>query len=141
MEYIRLGADPYLKDFTEQGILHLAAFHGHTGIFVFFCSSLKLDINDCDINKYTPLHLAVLEGHENLSAYIIATSRNCHEFYDSKGYTALHLTAFSSSYKIARHLAMNGANRKALCFYGQTPAQLAVSRGATDMVKILVFFI
>ena len=81
-----------------------------------------------------------MEGHENMSIFLISISETL-EIKDNKGYTALHLTAFSSAYKIARHLVMRGANRNAKCAHGQTPVELAKSRGCTDMVKVLVYFI
>jgi palmitoyltransferase ZDHHC13/17 len=137
MEFLKYGADPYLKDYANQTVMHLTAQGGFVGLFVFFYSTLPLSITERDCNSYTPLHLAVMEGHENMSLFLIAKTENL-EIADCKGYTPLHWTAFSSSYKIARHLVMRGANRLAVCNHGQTPEQLAQSRGFTDMLKVLV---
>ena len=78
-----------------------------------------------------------MEGHENMSIFLISIVDDLN-VKDSKGYTPLHLSVFSSSYKIARHLVMNGASRTAKCEFGQTPMQLALSRGCVDMLKVLV---
>ena len=141
MEYLKLGAKPYLTDYQQQNILHLSASQGHVGLFVFFYSTMDFNINDFDKNHYTPLHLAVLEGHENVCNFIISVNSEYLEMRDSKGYTPLHLSVFSSSYKIAKSLVMNGADREALCNNGFTPEKLAISKGNVEMIKILVFFI
>lgn len=120
-----------------QNVLHIAASTGNVGIFVYFYCTLMTNINQKDVNSYTPLHLSVLEGHENMSIFIISISDDLH-VKDSKGYTPLHLTVFSSAYKVSRHLVMNGADRHIKCNYGQTPFELAISRGCTDMFKVLV---
>lgn len=136
-EFLKLGADPYLRDCNLQTVLHLSAAQGFVGIFVYFYYTLTLDLNDRDQNFYTALHLAVMEGHENMSIFLIAFSGNL-EIQDGKGYTALHLSVFSSSYKIARHLVMNGASRLVKCNFGQNALELARSRGCNDMFKVLV---
>lgn len=137
MEFLRLGADPFLKDSCGQTILHLSASQGFVEIFVFFYCSLPLDLSDRDCNSYTPLHLAVMEGHENMSIFLISLTADL-DTKDAKGYTPLHLAVFSQSYKIARHLVMNGASRLARCSFGQTPRELAKSRGCGEMLKVLV---
>jgi ankyrin repeat protein len=78
-----------------------------------------------------------MEGNENMSIFLISVLQNL-DFKDAKGFTPLHLTVFQSAYKIARHLVMRGASRKAKCNFGQTPFDLAKSRGCTDMFKVLV---
>ena len=138
MEFLRLGADPFVKDHASQTILHLAASQGFVEIFVFFYCTLPLNLTDRDINSYTPLHLAVMEGHENMSIFLISITQQSLDIKDAKGYTPLHLTVFSQSYKIARHLVMNGASRMSRCSFGQTPRELARSRGCVDMLKVLV---
>ena len=137
MEYLKLGADPMIKDENGQTILHLSASQGFVGIFVYFFCTVALKVEEPDSNSYTPLHLAAMEGHENMSIFLISIVDDLN-VKDSKGYTPLHLSVFSSSYKIARHLVMNGASRTAKCEFGQTPMQLALSRGCVDMLKVLV---
>jgi ankyrin repeat protein len=80
-----------------------------------------------------------MEGNENMSIFLISVSENL-EVQDAKGFTPLHLTVFQSAYKIAKHLVMKGASRKARCNYGQSPFELAKSRGCSDMFKVLVRF-
>jgi ankyrin repeat protein len=140
MEFLKLGADPTLKDVNGQTVLHLAANSDRVGVFAYFYCTLSLDPFVRDINDYTPLHLAVLENNENMSSFLISITNDL-EMVDNKGYTPLHLTVLSSSYKIAKNLVMRGANRNAKCKFGQTPEQLAMSLGRNDMIKVLVKFI
>ena len=137
IEYLNLGADPLLKDGNSQSVLHISAYQGFVGIFVYFYCNLSLNPNERDRNSYTPLHLAVMEGHENMSIFLISILKDIN-IKDFRGYTPLHLTVFTSSYKIAKHLIMNQASRDAKCNSGLTPVELALSRQCIDMVKVLV---
>ena len=129
-----------MADVNGQSVLHISAFAGNVGVFVYFYCNLLTDIDKKDLKSCTPLHLAVMEGNESMSIFLISISESL-EIKDAKGFTPLHLTVFQSAYKISKHLVMKGASRKTKCNYGQSPFELAKSRGCTDMFKVLVWAI
>jgi Ankyrin repeats (3 copies)/Ankyrin repeat len=138
IEYLKLGANPRLLDNNNQNILHISASQGHVGLFVHFYSELNLNPQEIDKEGNTPLHLSASEGHDSMTIYLISITKDLDK-QNSKGYTPLHLSVISCSYKIARHLIMNGASRNVKCHNGTTPMELALSRGSVDLIQVLVF--
>lgn len=135
--YIKLGADPYIKDQGNQGPLHIAASLGYCTLFVYFCDILQLDIDEPDGSSRTPLHLAALSESETIALFIIANTINI-EFKDSKQMIPLHLSACRGNYRISRHLIVNGANRNIKDLRGNTPLDIAKLKGADNLYELLV---
>lgn len=109
-EFIRLGADPLVKDHQSQSCLHMASLSGDCALFSYLWFELGLSVEEVDSKGRTPLHLAALEANESLSLLIIARSRAI-DLKDTTQLTALHYTAYSNNYRIARCLIMNAASR------------------------------
>ena len=135
-DFINLGADPRIKDINLHGPLHISAAQGRVAMFVYFYSQ-GLSLEEVDIRNRTVLHLSALEGYDNMALLIIAWTKNL-EIRDTEGYTALHMAAISQSYRIARHLLIHGAKRKARDKSGKIPLDIATGKECAELVEILV---
>lgn len=91
-----------------------------------------------DENLRTPLHLSAYEGEEAMSNIIIAWNKEIVNKQDKNGQTALHLATFAKSYRIVRHLLINGAHRKIKDKEGKTPLQYAKEQNTSEIITILV---
>ena len=72
---------------------------------------------------------------------IIAWAKNTINKQDENGQTPLHLACFSKSYKITRHLLINGAHKKITDKEGKTALEYAVEAENKELIKILVWII
>lgn len=121
----------------RQGPLHIAAASGRVGIFVYFYS-MGISAAEEDANLRTPLHLSALEGEEIMSSIILAWNKEIINKQDENGQTALHLATFAKSYRIVRHLLINGAHRKTQDKEGKSPLDYAKQQDNTELISILV---
>ena len=112
-KFIEYGADPTLKDFEGQSLLHLSAIYSNLVLLSYFAKDLQLDINCKDNDGRTALHTAALESKEQSCTILIALSKNF-EIKDNDGFTPLQLAAISGNYRIIRHLILRGASRTVL---------------------------
>jgi ankyrin repeat protein len=136
-EFLLLGADPRIKDYKRQGPLHVAASLGRVSIFVYL-QSFGLDLEELDGCLRTPLHHSAVEGEENMSLLILAWARKNINLQDENGQTPLHLASISRSYKITRHLLINGAHKKIRDKEGKTALDYAIESESHQQIKILV---
>lgn len=119
-----------------QTLVHLAAECGFECILVYLCKELEMSFSDTDINGRTPLHAAALEGQTGTGIILIAWTDNLN-LQDLEGFTPLHLAALSQNYKLVRNLLIKNAKTDIKDFKNETPIDVALSRDAKDVIKLL----
>ena len=130
------GADPNKCTSSSGAPLHQASFHGN--IQVVQC---LLDNGAC-INLYseeigTPLQAACVEGHFKLVKVLIERGADINKIGGNSLGNALHAAIHGDHIEIASYLIEKGAHIMALLVNGRSHLHNAVSRGNSDMVKLL----
>jgi ankyrin repeat protein len=129
-----------VKNYSQQGLVHIAAEHGFDSILVYLCKELDLRSDEVDANRRTPLHLAALHGNLTTASYLVAWGENLN-CLDSQGNTPLHLAAASQGYKIVRLFIAKGANKYISNNQNLLAYDVAQQYQNPDILELLVKFI
>jgi ankyrin repeat protein len=134
--FVELGAETLIQNVYGKTPLHIAAECGFESILVYLCRELHMDFSSTDINGRTPLHIAALEGQINTGILLISWSDDLN-IQDIEGFTPLHLAALSQNYKLVRNLIIRDADVSCKDFKNETAFDIALNRGAPDIIKLL----
>jgi len=117
--------------------LHMAAFHGNSGIV-----RLLLAKPDTQINRgmadggYTSLFLASQEGHYEIVKILLKAGADTETAI--QGSTALYVASQYGHPKVVKILLEAGADPEATMPDGSTSLRIAVQRGHPEVGKIVI---
>ena len=89
-------------------MLHLAAHHGWTDIFIALLNKYKCDATYRDTHGRTPLHYAASNNHLEVVRYLIIEQHCDPMTRDDDGDTPLHYACYNSHIDIVRYLLSTG---------------------------------
>ncbi|MFD3447640.1 ankyrin repeat domain-containing protein [Microbacteriaceae bacterium 4G12] len=119
------------------GVLHLAAYFGHTKMMEFLLSQgAPIDARSTNDMKNTPLHAATANKQQEAVALLLANGADVHA-KQSGGWTALHEAALLGEVGIVQVLLSHGANASDKKDDGKTPLDIAVEKDHQHVVSVL----
>ncbi|VDM32427.1 unnamed protein product [Hydatigera taeniaeformis] len=137
----RINADPglvKLKDSSGRTVLHWSSCGGHIELVKRLIQGGCLP-DEPDSSGWTPLMIAVSAGREDVVAYLLNAGLSVDvNVVNSTGQNCLHYAASKNRLSIARRLLLAGIQADLRDWGGNTPLHRAVSRGHTDMAKMLL---
>jgi len=140
-----LGREPQLVNthhFDGHTPLGLAAYFGHEEAAAYLLDS-GADVNlrgrDGNLDNM-PLHAAIAGNHIGIVRLLLRAGADVNARCEGewrRGFTPLHVAAHFNRAEIAKLLIEHGADPAAANSEGLTPYEYAVSRGHTEIAKIL----
>ncbi|KAM7541439.1 hypothetical protein Aperf_G00000032655 [Anoplocephala perfoliata] len=136
-----INSDPNmiaLKDSSGRTVLHWAACGGHVEL-VKCLIQRGCRPDEPDSSGWTPLMIAVSAGREDVVVYLLDSGLSINvNTVNSTGQNCLHYAASRNRLSIARRLLLAGIQADLRDWGGNTPLHRAVSRGHSEMCKILL---
>lgn len=116
--------------------LHMAATNNNQDVAEVLMKK-GADVNNFGQVNATPLFLAAHGGHESMVRTIITHGGDVNAKEKQLEMSLLHIAVFHGKYSMAKILIANGAEVNAKDNRGQTPLDVAVSRGHTKVAELL----
>jgi ankyrin repeat protein len=111
-------------------LLHLSVINGNFEMTKYLLGK-GLDINDIDINEYTPLLYAITYGHNEIVDLLIDRGADIN-ISDSYGVTPLLMAVQMNDIRSTERLVAEGADINSTDQSGNTPLHFAVMRGVSE---------
>lgn len=116
--------------------LHHAAAEGSTERTFALLNTGSINIDQGDVNGWTPLMLAAFRGHSRVVRILMNRGASVSVGSDS-GFTALHSSAQEGHIAVSTLLVKAGVDLDAADFKGSTPLHVAVANGHWQVVQVL----
>ncbi len=130
----------YAKDEQGKTPLHWAVGRGQLDVMKFLLDECHVKIDVRNDNEGTPLHVAASQAQPEAARILIAHGAAV-DARTMNGSTPLHFAAFKGGKPghllAARVLIEHGADVNARTDNGATPLSMALSRGNSEIVKLL----
>ena len=124
-------------DSTGRTVLHLACYHGWTGVVMKLVNDYRFDSTCTDMAGNTPLHTACKHGDMKLIRHLISECRCDLMFKNNKGNTSLHIACRYGDIEMVRYLSSE-CEPMSMNSNGNTPLHKACKYGDIQMVQFLI---
>ena len=117
-----------------NNMIHMATQGNQMASIFYFQKNFNINVNDTDLNRWTPLHWAAVSMNELSLTYLIAWGAKVN-LPNIDGNSPLHLAVFyteSLSNRWAKILLLKGANREARNNQNQLPVEMVQEWEAKD---------
>jgi ankyrin repeat protein len=130
-----------VKASTIEGrtALHIAVQNGDTDM-VSLLHAGGADVDAKDGSKINPLHLAAAKEHAAIARMLLKAGADPNQQGFRHNETALHVAAVHGSERVAEILLSHGADPQVVNLHGQTPADLALKYGHTNITVVIEQF-
>jgi ankyrin repeat protein len=136
-----LGENPgAIGEYSADGWtpLHLASFYRHKELVeVLLERGATVSVASKNQMGNHPLHAAAAGGSRDIVALLLEKGASVNAVQQG-GWTALHSAAQGADVEMVKMLLANGANPDVRADNGQSPIDLAMGKGAQDVVDILM---
>lgn len=116
--------------------LQHAAYGGFTKRTIALLESGRFDVNQGNLEGFTPLICAARKGHSSIVRTLLDKGAN-QSIANSSGFTALHVSCQHGHIAVAKILVGAGAHLEATTTVGSTPLHQAAENGHPSVIKML----
>jgi ankyrin repeat protein len=137
------GADPYVKDFEGNTVLHKAIIRGHRNTVLWLCNEGGMDPNVEGRYGWRPLHYACQSKFINIVSTLVEFCNADPNCQDDTGNTVLHRVVnreFGAGSQNLLHYFVGGesVDCNVVNIHGETPLHIACRSGSLEEARVLV---